>query len=67
MFIPRPSWTINHSFISLYSKYQTKSFTTHLIVLAPVILSQEEVYGILFVSLVGIIQLGEKEISISRC
>ena len=67
IFFHGPSWAINHSFIILYSKYQTKSFTTHFIVLTPVTLRQEEVYGILFVSLVGIIQLGEKEISISRC
>ena len=38
------SWGINHSFISLYSKYQPLSFICSSIMLAPVISSLDEIY-----------------------
>ena len=38
------SWGINHSFISLYSKYQPPSFICSSIMLAPVISSLDEIY-----------------------
>ena len=37
-------WGINHSFISLYSKYQPPSFICSSIMLAPVISSLDEIY-----------------------
>ena len=40
------SWGINHSFISLYSKYQPPSFICSSIMLAPVISSLDEIYCI---------------------
>ena len=40
----QPSWGINHSFISLYSKYQSPHFISLPIILAPVISSQDEIY-----------------------
>ena len=40
----RISWGINHSFISLYSKYQPPSFICSSIMLAPVISSLDEIY-----------------------
>ena len=42
----RVSWGINHSFISLYSKYQPPSFICSSIMLAPVISSLDEIYCI---------------------
>ena len=42
------SWGINHSFISLYSKYQPPSFIYSSIMLAPVISSLDEIYCISF-------------------
>ena len=42
----RISWGINHSFISLYSKYQPYSFICSSIMLAPVISSLDEIYCI---------------------
>ena len=38
------SWGINHSFISLYSKYQPPSFICSPIMLAPVFSSLDEIY-----------------------
>ena len=38
------SWGINHSFISLYSKYQPPGFICSPIMLAPVISSLDEIY-----------------------
>ena len=35
---------INHSFISFYSRYQSSSFISSLIILAPVISSLDEIY-----------------------
>ena len=46
----RVSWGINHSFISLYSKYQPPSFICSSIMLAPVISSLDEIYCILISS-----------------
>ena len=40
------SWGINHSFISLYSKYQPTSFICSPIMLAPVFSSLDEIYCI---------------------
>ena len=40
----RLSWGINHSFISLYSKYQPPSFICSPIMLAPVFSSLDEIY-----------------------
>ena len=40
----RISWGINHSFISLYSKYQPPSIICSPITLAPVISSLDEIY-----------------------
>ena len=38
------SWGINHSFISIYFKYQPLSFICSCIMLAPVISSLDEIY-----------------------
>ena len=40
----QPSWGINHSFISLYFKYQSPRFTSIPVILAPVISSLDEIY-----------------------
>ena len=44
----RISWGINHSFISLFSKYQLHSFICSSIMLAPVISSLDEIYCTFF-------------------
>ena len=53
----RISWGINHSFISLYSKYQPSSFICSSIMLAPVISSLDEIYCTLSLTLTQLQQI----------